>query len=67
MRLKRHRWTIGVVALWLVLLGLTTVVAPPPVDASVQQIGWMVYTPNHPNGCAPMPYDCYAVWVFADE
>ena len=28
------------------------------------QMGWHVYTPNHPNGCAPLPYDCYVVWVY---
>jgi hypothetical protein len=27
---------------------------------------WMVYTPNHPKGCAPLPYDCFVIWVWPE-
>lgn len=64
MKLNRNRWTIAVVAVWVLALALTTVMAPTPAEADVQKVGWMVYTPNHPNGCAPLPYDCYVIWVF---
>ena len=67
MRSKRRLWTIVAVAVWMVALILTS--APAPVEAEaggggVVKLGWMVYTPNHPNGCAPLPYDCYVVWVY---
>ena len=66
MRMKHPRWTLLAIAIWVLALGLTTVFAPVPADAGIQEVGWMVYTPNHPNGCAPLPYDCYTIWVFPD-
>lgn len=66
MKLNRRRWTVFAVAVWVLALGLTTVLAPTPVDAKVTHSGWMVYAPNHPNGCAPMPFDCYVIWVVPD-
>ena len=63
MRLSRHRWTVFAVAVWVLVLGLTTVLAPVPAEAKYDGSGWMVYTPNHPNGCAPLPYDCYVIFV----
>lgn len=66
MRLKHHRLTVFVVVVWVLVLGLTTVFAPVPADAAVQKIGWKVYTPNHPGGCAPLPYDCYVLYVYPD-
>ena len=66
MRLNRHRWTVFAIAVWVLALGLTTVLAPAPSEAkSVEEWGMaiMVYTPNHPNGCAPLPYDCFVVIV----
>ena len=66
MRMKHHRWTLLAIAIWVLALGLTTVFAPVPADASVQKVGWMVYTPNHPGGCAPMAFDCYVIWVYPD-
>jgi len=59
MKLNRNRWTIAVVAVWVLALILTTVMAPAPAEASVGIRGWMTYAPNHPNGCVPLPYDCY--------
>ena len=64
MDFKRHRWTIGVVAVWLLVLGLTTVMAPAPVEAKAGSgSGWRTYAPNHPNGCVPFAYDCYVYVV----
>lgn len=63
-RLTRHRWTFVVVAVWALAIVLTSTLAPTPAQADSQNIGWMVYTPNHPNGCAPLPYDCYVIWIF---
>jgi len=60
MKLNRNRWTIAVVAVWALALVLTTFLAPAPAQAEVSGIrGWMTYAPNHPNGCVPLPYDCY--------
>ncbi len=66
MRLNHHRWTVFAIAVWVLALGLTTVLAPVPAEAKVENwdLGWMVYTPNHPAGCAPLPYDCYVIWVW---
>ena len=66
MRSKHRRWTILVVAVWSLALGLTTVLAPLPADATTYEKGWMVYTPNHPNGCAPLAFDCYVIRVVPD-
>lgn len=66
MKPKQRRWTFLVIGAWVLALGLTMVFAPAPVEASVQNIGWMIYTPNHPAGCAPLPYDCYVIWVAPD-
>lgn len=66
MRLNRHRWTVLAIAVWVLALGLTTVLAPAPTEAAVENwdVGWMTYAPNTPNGCVPIPYDCYVVWVW---
>ncbi len=66
MKLRRSRLTVVAVAIWLIALAVTITVAPTPVDAAVQQWGYQVYTPNHPNGCAPLPYDCYVIYVYPD-
>ena len=63
MRLNRHRWTAVVVVVWALALVLSTVIAPAPAEAEVHGVGWMTYSPNHPNGCVPLPYDCYVIWV----
>ena len=67
MRSKQRRWTVFVVAIWVAALGMTAVLAPTPADASASEIGWMVYSPNHPAGCSPLPFDCYVVWVYPDS
>lgn len=69
MKLNRHRWTIFAVTVWVLALGLTTVLAPAPIEAKAihWDIGWMTYSPNHPNGCVPLPYDCYVVQVWPED
>jgi hypothetical protein len=64
--MKRRRLTVTVVAIWVLALVLTTAFAPAPAEATVRLEGWMVYTPNHPNGCSPLPYDCYVIWIVSD-
>ena len=66
MKPKQRRWTVFVIAAWIVALGVVSFLAPAPAEAKVQEIGWMVYTPNHPAGCAPLAYDCYVVWFWPD-
>lgn len=63
MRLNRHRWTVFAVAVWVLALGLTTVIAPAPSEADVTHMGWMVWSPNHPHYCSPLPWDCYVMQV----
>lgn len=61
---------IGLLVLAVMVVGalLPAVLAPVLVEASdTYHIGWMVYTPNHPNGCAPLPYDCYVVFVYPES
>ena len=41
-------------------------VAPFQAEASRTDLGWFVYTPNHPNGCAPLPWDCYVIQILAE-
>jgi hypothetical protein len=69
MKQRRGRLTIVVVMIWMVALGVSIAIAPTPSEATseTQAVGWMVYTPNHPNGCSPLPFDCYVIWVFPDD
>jgi hypothetical protein len=64
--MNKRRVTLVVAAIWALALVIASVTAPLPADAATHNIGWMVYTPNHPNGCAPLPYDCYVIWVYPD-
>jgi heme/copper-type cytochrome/quinol oxidase subunit 1 len=66
MRVNRRRWTVLAIAMWVLALGLATVFTPVQAEAKFEKMGWMVYSPNHPNGCSPLPYDCYVVWVYPD-
>jgi hypothetical protein len=60
---------LGFVVIAIMIAGalLPALIAPGVSEAAVQKVGWMVYTPNHPNGCAPLPYDCYVIWVYPDS
>jgi len=60
------RKTLGFLVLAVMVLGALApaLLVPSLAEADVQKVGWMVYTPNHPNGCAPLPYDCYVIWVY---
>jgi hypothetical protein len=63
------RRKLGFVVIALMIAGalVPALLAPRLAEAEVYQMGWMVYTPNHPHGCAPLPYDCYVVWVYPDR
>jgi hypothetical protein len=64
MRSRQRRWTIAIIAIWVITLGLSLSLAPTPAEATAEKLGWMVYTPNHPDACAPLPYDCYVIRVW---
>ncbi len=69
MKRNRHRWTIIVVLVWVLALVFTSVLVPTPAEAKrpeTYDAGWMVFTPNHPNACCPMAFDCYVVMVYPD-
>ena len=59
---------VGLLVLGVMVLGalLPALIAQGQAEAEVHHLGWMVYTPNHPSGCAPLPYDCYVVFVYPD-
>ena len=63
------RRKLGILVLAVMVLGALApaLLAPDVAEAGVQRIGWMVYTPNHPAGCAPMPFDCYVIFVYPDS
>jgi len=65
-RLNRHRWTVFAVVVWVLALGLTTVLVPGQSEAKVPDghAEWMLFAPNTPSLCFPMPYDCYVIWVY---
>ncbi len=53
---------LGILVLAVMVLGALAPALLVPDEAEAMRIGtWMVYTPNHPNGCAPLPYDCYYI------
>jgi hypothetical protein len=66
MKLRGSRLTLAAVAIWMVALAATMILSPAPVEAIAYDYGRAVYTPNHPNGCAPLPYDCYVIYVYPD-
>ncbi|MBD3853343.1 MAG: hypothetical protein IFJ96_01065 [Acidobacteria bacterium] len=57
---------LGVFVLAIMIIGalVPALLAPSLAEAESIPYGWMVYTPNHPNGCAPLPYDCYVIFVW---
>ena len=58
---KRRLGILVLVAAMLSAL-VPAMLTPSQADAAMT-LGWFVYTPNHPGGCAPMPWDCYVVQV----
>jgi hypothetical protein len=64
--MAKRKLGFAVVLLMIVGAIVPALLAPSLAEAKadVYQMGWMVYTPNHPNGCAPLPYDCYVIWVY---
>jgi hypothetical protein len=63
---KRRRFTVVAVAIWALALVAAGLVAPIPAEAKTFEVGWMTYAPGHPNGCVPLPWDCYVVKVYPD-
>ena len=58
------RRKIGFLVLAVMVIGAMVPALLVPSMAEAGRTGdWMVYTPNHPNGCAPMPFDCYVIRV----
>jgi hypothetical protein len=59
---------LGFLVIGLMIVGalVPALLAPQLAEAKAYNMGYMVYTPNHPNGCAPLPYDCYVIWVYPD-
>jgi hypothetical protein len=64
--MSKRKLGLLVIAVMLVGAIVPALIAPSLSEAAVQKVGWMVYTPNHPNGCAPLPFDCYVIWVYPD-
>ena len=59
------RRKLGFLVLAVMVLGAIVPALLAPSQAEAGRIGtWMVYTPNHPNGCAPMPWDCYVINIY---
>jgi hypothetical protein len=57
--------TLGILGLVIMVVGALVPALLVPSHAEAGHEGtWMVYTPNHPGGCAPLPYDCYVIWVY---
>ncbi len=56
---------LGFLVLVVMVLGALApaLLAPDVAEAAGGGGQWMVYTPHHPNGCAPLPFDCYVIWV----
>jgi hypothetical protein len=58
---------LGILVLAVMVLGALAPALLIPDVAEADHPGggtWMVYTPNHPNGCAPYPFDCYVIFVY---
>ena len=55
---------LGIVVIAVMIVGaIVPALIVPDVAEAASETGWMVYTPNHPNGCAPLPFDCYVIIV----
>jgi hypothetical protein len=60
---------VGLFVLAVLVIGaLVPAMFAPSLAEAEGTVGnlWMVYTPNHPNGCAPLPYDCFVIWVWPE-
>ena len=61
----RSRLSLLILAVMVLSILVPAMLAPSPAEAGRPKTGtWMVYTPNHPNFCAPMPWDCYVINVY---
>ena len=60
---------VGLFVLAVLVIGaLVPAMFAPSLAEAEGTVGnlWMVYTPNHPSGCAPLPYDCFVIWVWPE-
>lgn len=62
----KRRLGFLVLAVMVVSALVPALLAPSQAEASRTDLGWFVYTPNHPNGCAPLPWDCYVIQIMAE-
>ena len=64
--MKKH-WVNSAILVVLVLAALVpAILAPSQAEAIDRQGSWMVYTPNHPNACAPLPWDCFVIYIIPE-
>lgn len=64
--MSKRKLGIFVVAIMVIGALVPALLVPSLVEAETIHYGYMVYTPNHPYGCAPLPYDCYVIFVWPD-
>jgi len=61
--MRRHVLSAVILAVMVLAAVVPALMAPSQAEAMPIRGTWMVYTPNHPSGCAPMPWDCYVIYV----
>ena len=59
------RKKLGILVLTVRVLGALApaLLAPSQAEAAKRGGRWMTWAENHPNGCVPLPFDCYVIWV----
>ena len=59
---------VGLFVLEVLVIGalVPAMFAPSLAEAEGINYGWMIFADNHPNGCVPLPYDCYVIFVWPD-
>ena len=61
------RKKLGILVLAVMVFGALApaLLAPDVAEAGKSGLGqWMIYAENHPNGCVPLPYDCYVLFIY---
>jgi len=61
---SKRRLSLLVVLVLVLSAFVPAMLAPGVAEAMNSENGWMVYTPHHPNGCAPFAYDCYVIFIY---
>ncbi len=62
--MKKHWLSVLILAVMALAAVVPAMMAPSQAEAMPIRGTWMVYTPNHPAGCAPMPWDCFVIDVY---